>query len=71
MGWGMTSPGSKLPTALRMARLNVISNAQCQGFYGSFVRDTQICTWTAKTDFCTVGIIYCNNIVALLLISYE
>jgi len=42
-GWGRTSGGAPLPSALRHARVNVLSKTDCRNRWGSMIQDYHIC----------------------------
>ncbi len=57
VGWGTTSYGGPVSSVLKKTSLGVISNAQCNSYYG-YIQSGQLCTWASGRDSCQVRKIY-------------
>ncbi len=51
-GWGSTSEGGNISSALKYTSVDVVSNATCKSAYGSDIYSGNICAYTANTDSC-------------------
>ncbi|MBC7659287.1 MAG: serine protease [Chitinophagaceae bacterium] len=51
-GWGSTSEGGDVNTALKYTSVAVVSNADCTKAYGSGIYAGNICAYTKGTDSC-------------------
>jgi len=49
-GWGLTNDGNGQPAGLRKVEVSVISQAQCVGVGGSFIKERMICTLGDGTE---------------------
>jgi len=51
VGWGSTSYGGAVSSILKKASLTVISNSQCNSYYGN-IQSTHMCTYASGRDSC-------------------
>lgn len=51
VGWGSTGYGYPVSSILKKVSLGVISNAQCNNYYGN-IQGSQMCTYASGRDSC-------------------
>lgn len=52
LGWGMTSFGGPLSSALKKAKLRVITDKECRKYFP--IHSSQMCTYASGNDTCQV-----------------
>lgn len=57
VGWGKTSFGGPVSTALQKVQLTVIPNEECNKNYPYQITSAQMCTFTPLKDTCDVSIV--------------
>lgn len=53
VGWGSVGYGYPVSSVLKKVSLTVVSNAQCNNYYGN-IQASQICTYAKGRDSCQV-----------------
>lgn len=52
LGWGMTSFGGPVSTALKKVQLRVTSDKECRSYFP--IKNSQMCTYSPGRDTCQV-----------------